>query len=240
MSFKNVLFLGMVLWVYEGNAQKGTAHPVFPKSGREIQSLIPKGWQILSQAAGDLNEDGYEDIAFVVQNPVKKIIEYNNGIERDTLQTNPRVLGIYFGKRRGKFKKVLQSDMFIINRSTPTMDEPFKGLEILSNGDLQIDFYIWPCRECTSWSAHEYRFRYQNKAFELIGYKESVSQRVSGDDIDYVVDFQKGTLKIITTTLSEYDDREYGEESKKFELQQLQTLQSLGKPFEWEFQQLRI
>ncbi|MFX0558082.1 hypothetical protein ACOCEA_14875 [Maribacter sp. CXY002] len=240
MSFKNIIFLCIVLWALELNAQKDSKHPELPKSGKELQDIIPTGWEILSQTSGDLNGDGYEDLAFAIQSPVKETIEYNDGIESDSLQTNPRVLGIYFGKRNGKFKKTLQSNTFIINRNTPTMEEPFKGIQILPNGDLQIDFYIWPCRNCTSWSSHEYRFRYQNKAFELITYLESISQRVTGDEIYYNIDFPIKTLKITTETRNEDDEPEYDETLKKFELHHLKTIQSLGKPFEWEFLQLRI
>lgn len=240
MSLKNLFFLGMILWIHGLSAQKDSGHPALQKSGREIQDLIPDGWQVLSQAMGDLNGDGYEDISFAVQSPVKETIKFNADYERDTLNANPRILGIYFGKRNGKLKKVLQSNTFIINRNTPTMDEPFKALQILPNGDLQIDFYIWPCRECTSWTSHEYRFRYQNKVFELIGYSESVSNRVSGDEIDYSIDFQKGILKTITTSINEEDEREYKEELKTFALKQLPSIKSLKKPFEWEFQELKI
>lgn len=120
------------------------------------------------------------------------------------------------------------------------MDEPFKGLQIHQNGVLQIEFQIWPCRDCSSWSSHDYRFRYQNKAFELIGYSESTSQRVSGEEVDHTIDFQKGTLKTITTTINENDEREYEEELKNFKLKQLQNLKSLVKPLEWEFLQLKI
>ena len=240
MNFKRVLFLGIVLCTLGSNAQKDATYPKLPKSGKEIHNLIPDGWQVLSKAMGDLNGDGLEDLAFAIQSPVKETIQYTDDFESDTIVTSPRILGIYFGKRNGKFKKKLQSNTFIVNRDAPTMDEPFKGLQILPNGDLQIEFYIWPCRECTTWSSHEYIFRFQNRAFELVEYKESVTQRALGDEIYYNIDFQNKTLKTRTETRNEDDKREYEETLKKIELDQLKTIQSLGKPFEWEFQQLRI
>lgn len=239
-NFKNLFFIGMVFWVLGLNAQTDSTYTELPKSGMELQDLIPHGWQILSQASGDLNQDGYADLAFAIQSPLEETIAVNDGSERDTLQTNPRILGIYFGKRNGRFKKALQSNTFIINRNTPAMDEPFKGLQILPDGILQIDFYIWPCRECTSWSSHEYQFSYQNKTFELVNYSESETQRVSGEDTEYHIDFQSRIMKITTTLTNDEEEREFIEESKKFELRPLQSIESLGKPFEWEFFQLRI
>ena len=239
-NFKNLFFVGIALWALGSNAQKNSSYPKLPKSGMEIQDLIPEGLQVLSEAKGDLNGDGYEDIAFAIQSPVKETIEYTNDFESDTIVTSPRTLGIYFGKRNGKFKKVLQSNTFIINRSTPTMDEPFKGLNILPSGQLQILFYIWRCRECSTWSSHEYLFSFQNKVFVLFEYNESGTQRVSGEEIIYNIDFPNKTLKITTETRNEDDEPEYDETLQKFELYHLKTIQSLGKPFEWKFLQLRI
>lgn len=240
MNFRNLIFLIAVFLVQVLQAQSELILPELSVKGKTMQEIIPAGWKILSSASGDLNEDGYEDVAFAIESPAEKKQVYKDGSDSDMLHIYPRVLGIYFGKRNGKLKKKLQSNTFIINRNTPDMDEPFKGLQILPNGDLRIDFYIWPCRECTSWSSHEYIFKFQNRAFELVRFSESVTQRVSGDEIYYNIDFQNKTLKIITETRNEDDEREYEESVKKFEFHHLKTIQSLGKPFKWEFQQLRI
>lgn len=241
-NFKNLLFVGIVLWTIGSNAQKDTTYPKLPKSGMEIHHLIPDGWQVLSQASGDLNGDGHEDLAFALQSPVKETIQYTDDFENDTIVTSPRILGIYFGKRNRKFKKVLQSNTFIINRNTPTMDEPFKGLKILTDGEFQILFFIWPCRKCTSWSEHLYSFTYKNKAFELVGYNENIVQRVSADDIAYNIDFENKTMHISTSTINDETDEQVLEEQPtiKFELDKLKNLKSMGKPFEWEFLRLRI
>ncbi|MBQ4912826.1 hypothetical protein J8L85_00155 [Maribacter sp. MMG018] len=240
MNFRNIAFLMAFFLVQVFYAQSGPMLPELPAKGRSMQNIIPTNWKILSKASGDLNGDGYKDIVFAIESPIEKKYVYKDSSDSDTLHINPRILGIYFGKRNGKFKKVLQSNAFIINQNTPTMEEPFKGLQILPNGELQIDFYIWPCRECTTWSSHEYIFRFQNRAFELVEYKESAAQRVSGEEMNYSIDFQNKTLKMITETRNEDDEREYKETLQKFELDHLKTIQSLGKPFEWEFQQLRI
>lgn len=240
MNLKNVAFLMTVFLVQLFYAQSELILPVLSAKGRTIQEVIPSGWRVLSKASGDLNGDGREDLIFAAQSPIKELVVHNKGIESDTLHVSPRVLGIYFGKRNGKFKKVLQSNEFIINRNRPTMEDPFKGLQILSNGELQINFYMWPCRVCSTWSSHEYIFRFQNKAFELVEYRESATQRVSGDEMDYSIDFQNKTLKTVIETHNENDEREYEETLQKFELNHLKTIRSLVKPFEWEFYQLRI
>lgn len=241
MTYFKTYFLWLFFIAHGLFAQSDSKYPELSGSGSCIEELIPLGWQILAKAKGDLNGDGLEDVVFAIQSPKQETIEYSDGYESDTLHTNPRVMGIYFGNRKGEFKKVLQSNTFIINRSTPTMDEPFKGLEILPSSELQISFYIWQCRECTSWTIHEYRFKYQNTEFELVRYEESITQRISGDETSYQVDFQKGTVTILSTESEEENNEPSNDEQiKKFELQQLQSIKSLGEPFKWLFQNLHI
>ncbi|WP_425637868.1 hypothetical protein ACPUEN_00400 [Algoriphagus yeomjeoni] len=241
MTYLKTHILGMFLLAHGLYAQSEFNYPDLSEKGGSIEAVIPMGWQLLSEARGDLNGDGLEDVVFAIQSPIQETIEYHDGYESDTVHTNPRVLGIYFGKRNGKLNKVLQSNSFIINRSTPTMDEPFKGLQILSNGLLQLNFYIWECRECTSWSSHEYRFKYQNKAFELVSYGKSTTQRISGDETSRQVDFQKGTMTIISTESDEESNEQTSDKQIiKFELLQLQSIKSLKEPFQWLFQNLHI
>lgn len=240
MTAIKTYFLSVCFLIHGLCAQKNPAHPELARSGKEMQDLVPYGWRVLSQASGDLNGDGREDLVFALQNTLKENYEYNDGLGVDTLDLNPRMLGIYFGKRNGKLKKALQSNTFIINRDVPTMDEPLDGLQILPNGDLQIDFHFWYSAGSWHMSNDTYRFRFQNKAFELIAYEKSERHRGTGDEIDHSIDFENGTLKIITTTIDANEEREYKEESKKFELRRLKSIKTLGKPFEWEFQQLRI
>ncbi|MCV9387393.1 FG-GAP repeat protein [Reichenbachiella ulvae] len=212
-----------------------------PFHGKEFNDLIPAGWRVLSQASGDLNQDGYPDLAFALQNTLKEHIEYNDGLGIDTLDLNPRVLGIYFGQADKSLEKVLQSDEFIIICDAPTMDEPFDGLQILPDGELQIKFHLWYSAGSWSSSFYQYSFRYQNQAFELIGFERSEHHRGTGDEIDHSIDFQNRTMKIISTTLNEDTEEQDSEVlNKAFELQQLKSIKTLGKPFEWKFQEISI
>ena len=237
MTYLKAYFIWLFFITHGILAQNGPKYPELSASGSCIEELIPLGWRILSHDKGDLNGDGLEDVVFAIQSPIQETIEYKDGYESDTLQTNPRILGIYFGKRNGKLKKVLQSNSFIINRSSPVMDEPFKGIQILQNGELQINFYIWQCRQCTSWSSYEYHFNFQNNVFELVEFEQVDTQRVSGEEITYSIEFRNRTMTIYTSG-SEQEDPE--NQIIKFELLQLQSIKSLGEPFQWLFQNISI
>ena len=216
-------------------------HPGLPALGNTLSELIPSGWRILSSSSGDLNKDGIEDIAFAIQNTLQKNLQPNDGLGIDTIDLNPRILGIYFGKSDGTFEKKLQSNTFIILQDSPTMDEPFDSLQILSNGVLQIDFHFW--FSAGSWyiSNHQYKFRFQNEAFELIGYESSETHRATQKTTNHSINFSTRKMSITTLVFDEETEKEITtEEWKKFELQNLKSIQSLGKPFEWKFQEIMI
>ncbi len=204
--------------------------------GDSIENLIPDKWKILSSVNGDLNKDGISDIAFVIENTDTKNIELNeSGLGRDTINLNPRILGIYFRNQKGKLIKKLQSNEFIILQNSPTMDEPFDGVKILKNGVLKIDFKFWYSAGSWSMSYHTYKFRFQNNKFELVAYKAEESHRGTNESTDYNINFLTGKMRIIKTTFDENKIRKYEEENKDFILKQLKSIQSLRKPFEWEF-----
>lgn len=94
MRLKKVVYLVVLFWVFSANAQKDSKYPCLPKTTKEIKDLVPKNWQILSETSGDLNGDGYEDFAFVLQSPFSESVEYDDRNEVHSLQSKPRILGI--------------------------------------------------------------------------------------------------------------------------------------------------
>lgn len=229
--FLVLLFSALFIFSF---GQSGTIE--LPDSGKELTALIPQSWRVLSFSSGDLNEDGIDDWAFVIQNTLKKDIKAVDGIGVDTLDLNPRILGIYFGSSDGVFVKKLQSDTFIPLRDSPTMAEPFKGLEILESGVIKLDFYLW--QSMGNWYAfnHHYKFKFQNEVFELVGYDSIERHRATGDIKEYHINFSLREMKINFTSLKDRATKESTEEElKTFELPDLKSIQSLKKPFQWEF-----
>jgi len=201
-----------------------------------IENLIPKNWKILSTTNGDLNKDGISDVAFVIEKTAKENIIFNEGsLGRDAINLNPRILGIYFKNKNGKLTKKLESNSFIILQDSPTMDEPFNGVEILDNGVLKIDFKFWFSVGSWSMSNHTYKFRFQNDKFQLIGYDSNERHRGTGKETDCSINFSTGKMNITEMTIDENDVETIKKETKYFKTEELKSIQSLGKPFEWEF-----
>jgi hypothetical protein len=204
--------------------------------GDSVENLIPKNWKLLATTNGDLNKDGISDVAFVIENTAKKNIQLNEGgIGRDTINLNPRILGIYFREKSGILIKKLQSDSFIILQDSPTMDEPFDGIEILESGILKIDFKFWFSVGSWSMSNHTYNFRFQNDKFELIDYEASERHRGTGEETDYSINFLTCKMNITRMTIDDNHVETIIEEKIDFKIEKLKSIQSLKKPFEWEF-----
>lgn len=201
-----------------------------------IENLIPNNWIIISTTEGDLNNDGESDVAFIIENTDPKLIQANkSSIGRATINLNPRILAIYFKNKKGELVKKLQSNDFIILQNSPTMDEPFDGMEILKNGVLKIDFKFWYSAGSWSMSNHSYTFRYKKDQFQLIRYVSSERHRGTGETTDCTIDFLTGKMKVLETTINDNNVDEARENSNSFKLKTLKTIQSLGTPFQWKF-----
>lgn len=204
------------------------------ESGNSIEDIIPNDWRILNSKTEDLNKDGILDLVFAIQNTDKNNIELNDGPGSDTVDLNPRILGIYFGTKSGYFQQKLISNNFIILRDSPTMDEPLEGIEISEKGVLEITFRFWFSAGSWSMSTHKYKFRFQANEFALIGYDSFEAHRASGETTEYSINFLTKKMEITKGNFSEENTESV--ERKKFNLEKPITIKTIGKPFELEFE----
>lgn len=212
----------------------GQSELTLRQNGKTLDEIIPDNWRLLDATKGDLNQDGIPDLVFAIQNTDQKNTSLNDGLGRDTIDLNPRILGIYFGTKSGGFKQQLVSEHFIILRDSPTMDEPFEGFKISKKGVLDINFRFWYSAGSWSMSNHKYRLRFQNNEFALIGYDSNEAHRGSGETTDFSINFLTSKMKITKGNFSKDDPESI--EWKAFSLEKLLTIKSIKKPFEMEFE----
>lgn len=208
------------------------------KKGSDISNIIPDNWRILDSITGDLNKDGIKDLVFAIQNTDTSNIEANDGFGIDSIDLNPRILGIYFGTEDGFYIQELISYEFIIPRDSPTMDEPFDGFSLNDKGVLDINYHFWFSAGSWSMSNLTYRFRYQDNAFTLIGYDSYEGHRASGETTEYSVNFLSRKMKISKGNFS--NDEPDSVEWKSFKLEKLFTIHEMYKPFETPFEGLYL
>jgi len=231
---KNFLFVSIILLPFTSLGQNNL---ILQKTGKTIQEIIPKGWEVLDSVKGDLNSDGLSDLVFAIQKTnsrTDKLYHEND----DIVNLNPRILGIYFKTKNNYLEQQLVSEDFIIQCNSVFMDEPFEGFAINENGTLEIIFRFW--YSSGSWwvSNYKYCFLYQNQSFELICFESNELHRSSGETIEINVDFINEEIETIKSNFS--TDSPESLEVKDFDSQEMLTIRSLKKPFELDFEGMKL
>ena len=172
---KYLLTALMLLFVHFLFAQPFT-YPVFKSSGKTINDYIPARWLLRDSAGGDLNGDGNRDMALVIEYkdtiPEMRPDKYEN-------MGSPRVLLILFkNAATGNYDLVLQNNTFIMRHGEGGMSpEPYNKISITGKV-LDISF------EFVRGSA-DYKFRFQQNDFYLIGASNNGVSGETEDDWDF-------------------------------------------------------
>ncbi|WP_299897209.1 hypothetical protein [uncultured Aquimarina sp.] len=211
---------------------------ILKQKNKKIESLIPENWTIIAMDKnGDLNDDGIDDLVFVIKKEDVNNIIANSEIGSDSLDVNPKILGIYFKDKNGCFEKQLQHDTFVVVNNNPTMEEPFQNLEV-SNGELTFKFQEF--YNAGSWYVNNesYTFKYNEGLFKLIRYSNLNFHRATMESEEENTDYIKGITLITKESFSEDDDEKENPIIKSntinFTPKKLQSLRELKVPFLFE------
>jgi len=167
--FLALIFLSLSLTSYA--QPQDFDYPTVKKSGTDAAAFVPEHWQIIKADTGDLNKDKKDDIVFVME----YIKGYPN-IDDHHNKALPRVLVVLFQAEEG-YSKALQHNKFIMNAAQGgTMGDPFSQL-FIRRGVLNIEF-MGGSREL--W-IYDYKFRFQDNDWYLIGHDDKTYDRLTGD-----------------------------------------------------------
>ena len=150
----------------------------FPQKAKSVKDFIPKGWEQLDIAKGDLNKDKLEDVVIVIGNPV---------INSD----DDSVLLVLFKEKDGTYSLVAKNDK---NFSKSYINYSLLEEIRIKNNILEIKFFISNIYNINK----IYTFRFQNNRFELIGYDEGGYSRLSGDQYRTSINFSTNKMKTTT------------------------------------------
>jgi hypothetical protein len=129
------------------------------KGDSDIGEFIPEGWEVLDSAEGDLNKDGINDKAFIIE-PIDKL----------TLERN---LLIAFGNKDGTYTLSINSrKAILLSHEGGPFGDPFLDI-CVDRGSVLIKFMGGSIR----WHKY-YRFRYQDGDWYLIGFTEGGYERI--------------------------------------------------------------
>ena len=200
-------------------------YPKLPHSVQVLDDFISDGWELLDSSRGDLNKDGVDDYAFVLQSLDSIPAEYEDAMW--SVPYYPRILGIAFwDDDLSGYKLKVQSNKFVItNEGNGSMEEPYRGLEIRKNGTLKFEFGYWYSAGTWYTGSSTYIFRYQNNRFELIGQEITSLHRAT-------MAYSKTSINYSTrkaTLFSQEDEEDKGAtETVSFSVDELPTFRTIG------------
>ena len=173
----------------------------------QYQQFIPKNWKILETVKGDLNRDGLEDIVLVIEENNPKNILSNDSLGSPELNINPRSLLVLFKTTQG-YQLISKNQQLPSENDadSPCFADPLEdGGVTISKGILKINLHYW--LSCGSWyvTNNTFSFRYQNRAFKLIGFDQMSFHRASGERNSLSINFSTGKLKKISGE-NEFED----------------------------------
>lgn len=168
LSYLPIMLLMTMITAYNGNqtaAFSATDHTIAEQAApahltEAVHELIPEGWAILdswapASAAGDLNQDGIDDIALVIEQ-----------VESDTEEAPARSLLIAFGTESGEYTISVIADNVVLRADEGgVFGDPFSGIFIEDDAVIVSDY------GGSNWRWYNtYRFAFLDDDWYLIGY----------------------------------------------------------------------
>jgi hypothetical protein len=195
-------------------------YPSFNKSINSFDELLPPNWFLKDSAAGDLNGDNVPDLVAVAE--LKDTIEELRP-DKTVNVGSPRILLIFFrNSKTGNFDLALQHNTFIIRYGEGGMDPEAYGKVSIKNKVLDI-FYSLMHGEA------DYKFRYQQNDFYLIG---AMNSGVGGGQINsWDINF---LTKKARHEWGEITDEKMKVKWVNVPVQNLKKLKDLTMQFSWE------
>ena len=229
---KTILILSVLAFIASGcgkatKQQAETANNesvVEQKENTKAEDFVPNDEKITEKIVGDLNKDGENDVVIITQQTKKSAFIINDGKKIDR---NRRGIIIAFKKENGYELALRMPDCF---DGEFTDDYQADGTTIsvkIENGKLNL--------HCTfgRYGIREYKFRYQNNAFELIGF--DCTDRIEEDESIIFkttsINFLTKKMKIKTDVIHWYGEEELTDTEETWyniEVKKLATLTDIN------------
>jgi hypothetical protein len=173
------------------------------------QAWVPTGWKLIETAKGDLNRDGHDDVALVLQQTDPALVRKNDVLGPDSLDLNPRRLIVLLHQADG-LRKAASVDRFLPTENdadNPCLEDPLaEGGIRIQRGLLRIDLQYWT--SCGSWGVSHQTFSFRlegpEERFRLVGLDGWEFMRNSGERSEFSKNYLTGKEKI-TEGLNEFE-----------------------------------
>lgn len=172
-----------------------------------FKGWVPTGWKLIRHASGDLDGDGLDDAALILERTNPANIHRHDGLGTSELNLNPRRLLVLLNGPSG-WRKMVQTDRFLPSENdaeSPCLADPLSaeddGGVAIRRGLLVIDLHHW--LSCGSWgTAHRsFSFRLEQGRLRLIGLVTTGLLRNTGEESVSSVNYLTGRKKFTETPM---------------------------------------
>lgn len=163
-------------------------YPVLANEAANVQGFVPAGWALETKVAGDLNGDGKLDLAFALHMTDRaNIVKNPGGFCGETLDTNPRILGVALARPGGGYRLAVQNHSLVPRRDNACAEDWFDS-DGESGGGLSIQrgnvvITLGRFMSAGGWGMGRtiFTLRWRDDALRLIGFDVENTQRNSGE-----------------------------------------------------------
>ncbi|MCZ4243894.1 hypothetical protein [Pedobacter punctiformis] len=231
MKFIQLLFF--IILTQVSFAQKAFIFPKIKTQGETIAQLTPINWAVIDQTQGDLNNDGSEDLAMVLEyhkaiDETRVYGDNSTDIIKETQK--PRMLVIFFkDKLNGLYQLSTQNNDFILrSEEGGKLGDPLQQIYI-REGQLYLRFsggseWRWELG---------YTFKFQDKDWFLTNAVNLYYNNNTGEMTERVYNF---TDRELYTTYGNIYRRDISNHrtSEVLFFNRLRTFKTFKKPWAWE------
>ncbi|MDQ5897070.1 MAG: hypothetical protein QG612_1156 [Pseudomonadota bacterium] len=168
--------------------------------GGDFSRHVPPGWRLLSSVTGDLDGDGREDAALVLEKTDAARRQSNPGLGAPELNLNPRRLLVLMQVGPGE-RVLLRRDGLLPSENdaeSPCLADPLDGGGVtMPPGRLVLELQHWT--SCGSYGAgqEQFIFRLEGARLRLIGHERSEFSRASGEQTEVSTNLLTGQRKTV-------------------------------------------
>ncbi|MBN3565458.1 hypothetical protein [Burkholderia cenocepacia] len=223
----------MIMWtsVRAGDVP-AVVYPQLIQRASGPDGFVPPGWKIELLLKGDLSGAKHEDLVMVLRQNDPRNIVTHDGMCENPFDTNPRILAVAFSQPDGSYALTLENYTLIPRRDSPCIDD------VLAEGNVAIDrrslsLTLHRFASAGTWEMGNttYKFRWQNRRFELIGYDDISVMRNSGEVSEVSVNFMTRKAKLSSGTV--YEDNPSKVRWVKLELPHRWTPDEVGNDLDF-------
>lgn len=176
------------------------AAPGASRADKALDRHVPPGWRLLSSVSGDLDGDGREDAALVLETTDAARRRDNPGLGAPVLNLNPRRLLVLL--QVGPDERVLLRRDGLLpsehDAESPCVADPLDGGGVeMPPGRLVLALQHWT--SCGSYGAgrEQFIFRLEGTRLRLIGHERSEFSRASGEQTEISTNLLTGQRKTV-------------------------------------------